>query len=313
MSKNRPFRFGVELFGASSRQEWIDKVRRAEDLGYGTVHMSDHLIDQFSPAVALMLAAEASPTVRLGTCVFDNNFRHLAVLAKEVATLDLLSNGRVELGLGAGWQEVEYRQAGIPFDPAGIRVSRYEEAVHLLKKLFAEGPVTHSGRYYNLEGLESLPKPVQRPHPPFMLAGGSKRTLSIAGREADIVTINPRVLPDGNNVDMQDATTEATFQKIAWISEAAGDRFDEIELSILVIEVVRTDKRDLSGALQATGIGELVAGDQPLQGIYVLAGSIDQICEQILTNRERFGLSYVSVFEKDMEAFAPVVQRLVGK
>jgi probable F420-dependent oxidoreductase len=313
MSKNHPFRFGVELSGAASRQEWIDKVRRVEDLGYSTVQLPDHLIDQFSSAVALMLAAEACPTLRLGTCVFDNNFRHLAVFAKEIATLDVLSNGRVELGLGAGWQEVEYRQAGIPFDSAGVRVGRYEEAVHILKKLFADGPVTYSGRYYNLNGLESLPKPIQRPHPPFMLAGGSKRTLSIAGREADIVTINPRVLPDGNNVDMQDATSAATFQKIEWIREAAGDRFDEIELSILVLEVVRTDGKDLSGPLQATGIGALVAGDQPLQGIFVLVGSVDQLCEQVLANRERFGFSYISVFEKDMETFAPIVKRLAGK
>jgi alkanesulfonate monooxygenase SsuD/methylene tetrahydromethanopterin reductase-like flavin-dependent oxidoreductase (luciferase family) len=192
-------------------------------------------------------------------------------------------------------------------------VGRYEEAIHLLKKLFADGPVTHSGRYYNLDGLESMPKPVQRPHPPFMLAGGSKRTLSIAGREADIVTINPKVLPDGNNVDMLDATAAATTQKIEWIREAAGNRFDEIELSILVLEIVRTDEVDRPSDLHATGISELVAGDQPLQGIYVLAGSVNQLCEQVLANRERFGLSYVSVFEKDMEAFAPVVQRLVGK
>lgn len=313
MSRNHPFRFGVELFGASSRLEWIDKVRRVEDLGYSTVHLSDHLIDQFSPAVALMLAAEASSTLRLGTCVFDNNFRHLAVFAKEIATLDVLSNGRVELGLGAGWQEVEYRQAGIPFDPAGVRVGRYEEAVHLLKKLFADGPITYAGRYYNLDSLDSLPKPVQRPHPPFMLAGGSKRTLSIAGREADIITINPKVLPDGNNVDMQDATSAATFQKIEWIREAAGERFEEIELSILVLEVVRTDNQNQAGPVQATGVGALVAGDQPLQGIFVLVGSVDQICEQVLANRERFGFSYISVFEKDMEAFAPVVERLAGK
>ncbi len=313
MSKKRPFRFGVALTGASSRQEWIDKVRHVEDLGYGTVQLPDHLIDQFSPAAALMLAAEASPTLRLGTCVFDNNFRHLAILAKEVATLDVLSGGRVELGLGAGWQEVEYRQAGIPFDAASVRVGRYEEAIHILKKLFADGPVTYSGQYYNLNGLESLPKPVQRPHPPFMLAGGSKRTLSIAGREADIVTINPKVLPDGNNIDMQDATLAATHKKIAWIREAAGERFDEIELSILVLGVVRTSGEALPDTLQATGVGALIAGDQPLQGIYVLAGSVDQLCEQVQANREHFGLSYISVFEKDMEAFAPVVERLVGK
>lgn len=313
MSKKRPFRFGVALTGASSRQEWIDKVRRVEELGYGAVQLPDHLIDQFSPVAALMLAAEASPTIRLSTCVFDNNFRHPALFAKEIATLDVLSGGRVELGLGAGWQEVEYRQAGIPFDPAGVRVGRYEESIQVLKKLFADGPVTYSGRYYTLNGLESLPKPIQRPHPPFMLAGGSKRTLSIAGREANIVTINPKVLPDGNNIDMQDATLSATFQKIAWIREAAGDRFDEIELAILVLGVVRTDGQELSGPIQAIGQGAIVAGEQPLQGIYVLAGSVDQLCEQVEGNRDRFGLSYISVFEKDMEAFAPVVERLAGK
>lgn len=314
MSNFRPFRFGVALFSASSRQEWIDKVRRAEELGYTTIHLPDHLIDQLSPTVALMLAAEVSSSLRLGTCVFDNNFRHLALFAKEVATLDLLSEGRVELGLGAGWQEVEYRQAGIPFDAAGVRVGRYEEAITILKALFADGPVTYEGRYYTINGLESLPKPVQKPHPPFMLAGGSKRTLSIAGREADIITINPKVLADGNNVDMQDATVAATTQKINWIREAAGDRFDQIELAILVLEVVRTNEnQDQSEPVLATGIGSLVSGDQPLQGIYVLAGSVDQLCEQVLLNRERFGFSYISVFEKDMEAFAPVVARLTGK
>lgn len=317
MSRNHPFRFGVALTGAPSRQEWIDKVRRVEDLGYSSIQVPDHLFDQFSPALALLLAAEASSTLRLGTCVYDTNFRHLAILAKEIATLDILTNGRVELGLGAGWQEVEYRQAGIPFDPAGVRVGRYEETVHLLKKLFAGGPVTYAGRYFTLDGLESLPKPVQRPHPPFMLAGGSKRTLSIAGREADIITINPRVLPDGNNVDIQDATAAGTLQKIGWIREAAGERFDAIELALLVLEVVRTDGQDQAGAVQATGVGALVAGDQPLdqplQGIFVLIGSVDQLCEQVRANRERFGLSYISVFEKDMEAFAPVVARLSGK
>lgn len=313
MNQKRPFRFGVELLGASSRQAWIDKVRRVEELGYTTLSLPDHLVDQFSPAVALMLAAEVSSSLRLGTCVFDTNFRHLALFAKELATLDMLTGGRLELGLGAGWQEVEYRQAGIPFDPSAVRVGRYEEAVQLLKALFADGPVTFSGRYYTLDGLESQPKPVQKPHPPFLLAGGSKRTLSIAGREADIVTINPRVLPDGNSIDMQDATATATEQKIAWIREAAGDRFAEIELSILVLEVIRTDGQEQTGPLYATGIGSLVAGDQPLQGIYVLSGSVDQLCEQVLANRERFGFSYISVFEKDMESFAPVVKRLAGK
>jgi probable F420-dependent oxidoreductase len=313
MDTHRRFRFGAMLFGAPSRQEWIDKVRKVEELGYTTLHLSDHLIDQFSPAVALMQAAEVSSSLRLGTCVYDNNFRYLAVLAKEVATLDQLSGGRVELGLGAGWQEIEYRHAGIPFEAAGVRVGRLEESVRILKGLFADGPVSFAGRYYTMDGLEGFPKPLQRPHPPFMMAGGSKRTLSLAAREADIITLNPRVLPDGNSVDMQDLSAEATAQKIGWIREAALERFNEIELSVLLLEVIRADGRQQAGSVPiASGSETLIPTGQSPQSIFVLAGSVDQLCEQVVMNRERFGISYVSVFEKDMEAFAPVVARLAG-
>ncbi|MBV9230461.1 MAG: TIGR03621 family F420-dependent LLM class oxidoreductase [Chloroflexi bacterium] len=311
---NRPLRFGVTLLGASSKQEWIAKVKRVEELGYTMLELPDHLGNQFfPPTLALMLAAEISSTLRLSTKVLDNNFRHPALLAKETATLDLLSGGRVEIGLGAGFLETEYRQAGIPFDAPGVRVGRLEEAVHLLKGLFADGPVTFSGRYYTMNGLEGFPKPLQRPHPPILLAGGGKRMLSLAAREADIINLNPRVSPDGNSMDMQDASAGATAQKIAWIREAAGERFTQIELGTELLRVVRTDRGQQPEPVIATGVGVQVALDQLPQSVYMLAGSVDQICEQALANREHFGISHISVMEKDMEAFAPVVARLSGK
>jgi len=230
MSTPHPFRFGVTLLGAASRHEWIAKVHKVEDLGYAVLQVPDHLGNQFSPTLALMAAAEASRTLRLGTLVLDINYRHLALLAKEVATLDLLSEGRFELGLGAGWIARESQMMGIPFDPAGRRVSRLEEAVQVLKGLFSDGPMTFAGRSYSLNGFEVFPKPFQHPHPPLLLSGGGKRMLSIAGRVASIITLNPPVAPDGNSIDMAEATADATAQQIAWIREAAGDRFAHIEI-----------------------------------------------------------------------------------
>jgi probable F420-dependent oxidoreductase len=197
-----PFRFGVTLFRAASRQEWVEKCHQIEDLGYSVLQVPDHLGNQFSPILALMAAAEASRALRLGTLVLDINYWHLALLAKEVATLDLLSEGRFELGLGAGWIARESQMAGIPFDPAGQRVGRLEEAVQLLKGLFSDGPMTFAGRFYSLNGFEVFPKPFQHPHPPLLLSGGGKRMLSIAGRFADIITLNPPVAPGGNSIDM---------------------------------------------------------------------------------------------------------------
>jgi len=314
MNTPHPFRFGVTLFGAASRHEWIAKVHKVEDLGYSVLQVPDHLGNQFSPTLALMAAAEASTTLRLGTLVLDINYRHLALLAKEVATLDLLSEGRLELGLGAGWIARESLMTGIPFDPAGQRVGRLEEAVQLLKSLFSDGPMTFAGRYYSLNGFEVFPKPFQHPHPPLLLSGGGKRMLSIAGRFADIITLNPPVAPDGNSIDMAQATVDATTQQIAWIREAAGDRFSQIEIGNFVIGGVRTQsEQQLDPRIAAAFRSRTTGEQQPPQGIYTLVGSVDQICEQMQANRERFGLSYISILEQDLETFAPVVARLSGK
>ena len=177
MSKQRPFRFGVAVQGSKSRIAWIGIARRAAELGYSTLLMPDHLGDHFSPIPALVAAADVTSTLRVGSFVCDNDFRHPAMLAKETATLDVLSGGRLELGLGAGWMKPEYEQAGIPFERASVRIERMAEAIQIMKGLFADGPVDFAGRYYTVTGLEGFPKPTQRPHPPLYIGGGGQRHL----------------------------------------------------------------------------------------------------------------------------------------
>jgi probable F420-dependent oxidoreductase len=314
MNRPRPFRFGVSVHGNRSRKEWIDLARQVEDLGYSTLLIPDHLGEQLSPVPALLLAADATTTLRVGSLVFDNDFRHPAVLAKEAATLDVLSEGRLELGLGAGWLKSEYDRAGMPFDRPGTRIERMEEAVQIIKGLFADGPVDFAGKHYTITDMEGFPKPVQRPHPPILIGGGGQRLLSIAGREADIVGFIPKARTDGKGQDLTDATPEALGQKIAWVREAAGARFDELELGILVAQVITTEDREDAAQFIANTMaaGLNVNADQVLQTPYLLLGSEDQICEDLLKRRERYGISYINIFEQGLEALAPIVARLAG-
>ncbi len=315
MTRLRPLRFGVSVSQARSIAEWVATARKIESLGYSTLLMPDHLGQQLAPIAALQAAAEATQTLRIGSLVFDNDFRHPVLLAKEAATLDLLSGGRFELGLGAGWEGSEYVQAGMPFDAPGVRVSRMEEALHLIKGLFADGRVTFSGTYYQVSALEGFPKPMQRPHPPILVGGGGKRVLSMAAREATMVGFSPIVRPDGSGQELTDATAQALAQKVEWVRQAAGERFDDLELQVLVAEVVLTDEREqvaqFIATTMASGLG--ITAEQVLEVPYVLIGTVEQLCEEVLARRERYGISYVTVFEKNMEAFAPVVARLAGE
>jgi probable F420-dependent oxidoreductase len=315
MSKPRPFRFGVSVHGSKSRAEWIGIARQAEASGYSTLLIPDHLGDQLSPIAALVAAADATSTLRVGSLVFDNDFRHPVMLAKEAATLDVLSGGRLELGLGAGWMKPEYERAGIPFERASVRIGRMEEAIRIVKGLFAEGPIDFAGQYYTLTGFEGFPKPVQRPHPPLHIGGGGQRLLSVAAREADIVGFIPRARADGRGQDLTDATPEALEQKIAWVREAAGERFADLELGILVAQVFTTEDREQAAQFIANTLaaGLNVSTDVILQAPYLLLGTVDQICEDLLARRERYGISYISVFEQSLEALAPVVARLAGQ
>lgn len=233
MSEHRAFRFGVIVFEPTSREELVAKARRAEALGYATVLMPDHLGKQFSPLLALQMVAEATTTLRVGSFVLDNDFRHPVMLAKEVATLDVLSDGRFELGLGAGWLRSEYEQAGIAFASPAVRVARLEESVSIVKRLFAEEAVTFSGAHYSITNLQGSPRPVQRPHPPILIGGGGKRILSLAAREADIVGLAAKSRADGSGLDILDGLPEATDQKIALLRQVAGEHFSRLNSIVL--------------------------------------------------------------------------------
>jgi probable F420-dependent oxidoreductase len=246
----------------------------------------------------------------VGSLVFSNDFRHPVVLAKEAATLDVLSGGRFELGLGSGWLREEYDQAGIPFDAPGTRIERLAEAVAIVKGLLAGERVTFTGRHYAIAGLPGRPRPVQRPHPPILIGGGGQRTLSLAAREASIVGLVPRARRDGGGLDRTDFGEAALRQKVEWVRAAAGDRFEALELHALIQAVVVSDRRTAAEQLASRFS---VPPELLLESPYVLAGTVDEICETVRQRRERYGISYLSVFDRDLEAFAPVVARLAGR
>jgi len=270
----------------------------------------DHFRDHLAPVPALTAAALATTRLRVGSLVFSNDFRHPAVLAKEAATIDVLSGGRFELGLGAGWLREEYDQTGIRFDAPGTRVERLEEAVTIIKRLLAGERVTFAGRHYTIADLEGRPTPVQRPHPPIAIGGGGRRTLSLAAREASIVGLVPRARRDGSGLDLNDLSDAATREKLEWVRAAAGERFDSLEINTLIQAVVVADQRMAAADQLASRFK--VAREVVLETVYVALGTIEEICETLRQRRERYGVSYLTVFERDMEAFAPVVERLAG-
>jgi len=282
-------------------------ARHVEALGYHTLVMPDHFGARFALAPALVLAAEATSRLRVGSLVYDNDFRHPALLAQEVASIDLLTDGRFEFGLGAGWLKSEYDAAGIPFDGGGTRVERMAEALDVVKGLFTATPLTYEGRYYRLTGLTGSAKPRQQPHPPILIGGGGRRLLTLAANEADIISIMPRSKRDGSGLEDADAGPEAFTRKVAWIREAAGDRFATIELNTLVQTVVITDHP--RAAAEPLAKEYEMDPEQVFETPLVLIGSVDQIAQTLEQRRERFGLSYITVFEKDLENLAKVIGR----
>lgn len=312
MGLDRRFRFGVQLATADSGQEWSDAARKVEALGYDTLFVPDHFEDQLGPVPALMAAADATTELKVGALVLDNDYRHPVVLAKELATLDVLSEGRLEIGLGAGWMTTDYEKSGIVHDRAGVRIDRLVEAISIIKGLFGDGPVDHAGEYYTITDLEGLPKPVQRPSPPWIIGGGGRRMLGVAAREADIIGVNPALASGAADADAAaDATADATDRKVDWIREAAGDRFDDIELNMLVLVAAETEDRAGFAELMGGGFG--VDPADALDIPHVWFGSIDEICESLVARRERWGVSYYVLQGDTYEAMAPVVERLAGE
>src|SRR5438445_2638232 len=311
MAKTKKFRFGAQIASARSREDWVAKARKAEDLGFSTLFMPDHFGDQLAPVPALMAAADATTTLRIASLVFDNDFRHPLVLAKEGATLDLLSDGRLEFGLGAGWMRTDYEESGIPFDEPAVRVDRLEEALAIVKGLWADKPFSFEGKHYTITEHDGLPKPVQKPHPPILVGGGAKRVLSIAGREADIVSINFNLRPGVVSGDLgPDGTAERVEQKIGWVRDAAGDRFDDIELGVTIFFPVITDDRKATAEALAGGFK--LTPEQALEIPFALVGTVDEIVDDLVARRERFGLSYIAISGGGFRALAPVVEKLAG-
>ena len=320
----RPFRFSVQAFEADSGQQWISVARRAEDLGYATLFTTDHYFGpgdianasghrpvDVAPLTAMMAAAMATTRLRVGCRVSCVDYHNPVVLAKELATLDMLSEGRLEVGLGAGWVAAEYEGLGIAMDRPGVRIERLAEVVEVLKAHWGGKPLDISGRHVRASGFAGRPLPVQQPHPPIFIGGGAPRVLRLAGRLADIVSINfnnaAGKLGPGS---VANSTLDATAEKIGWIREGAGDRFGDIELEIAAYFVaISEDPRE---ALEAMAQRFSVTPEELSGHPHALIGSVPEVCEKLEQRRSELGVSYINVAQRSMEAFAPVVARLAG-
>ena len=309
---NHPFRFGVQASKAGSRAEWTDLAKRVEANGYSVLTMPDHFGDQLAPVPALMAAAEATTQLRVGALVWDNDYKHPVVLAKELATMDVLSDGRLEIGIGAGWMISDYEQAGMPYDKAGVRIDRFVEGLAIIKGAMGEGAFSHQGTHYTITDYDGLPKPVQAPCPPILIGGGGKRVLSIAAREADIIGINGTmhagvVGPDA----IATMTAQAVDDKIAIVRAAAGQRIGTIEMNVRVFMVQVTDAREstVEFLAKAMHVDNSMVEETP----FALVGPPSKMIEDLLARRERWGFSYIIVGAEDVESFAPVVAELAGR
>lgn len=308
---SRPFRFAASAHQAASADEWRELARRVEGQGFETLVVSDHLGAQLSPMPALAVAAEATSTLRVGTLVSCNDFRHPVVHAKEIATLDLLSGGRFEWGIGAGWLASEYAAAGMPFDPAGTRVDRMQESITLMKRYFTEETVEFSGRHYRTSGLAAEPKPLQRPHPPLLVGGAEPRVLAIAAREADIVGIAPS--PRGRRIGDRPPleTVEAAIDRqLDDLRVAAGDRYLQLELNMVAFPVIVTNDRTERAERVAANLG--LEPEQVLASPHAWIGSVEQITAALLEYRERWGVSYWAIPAATSAVVAPIVAQLAG-
>ena len=280
---HKAFRFGVVSGGHPSRSAWTALAQRIEALGYSTLLVPDVLGAPLATLTALAVAATATTTLRVGSYVCVNDYRHPALLAREIATLDCLSDGRVEVGLGAGNWQHDYQQLGLPFDAAGVRVSRFAEGLSLIKACFTSEMVNFAGTYYTTTNLRPVPRPVQQPHPPILIGSAGRRMLTLAAREADILLLIPPV-----------------EEKLRWIREAAGERFAHLELGQAAFGIDVTD----SPVAVASGFQPMPVEARPM--------TTAQSVAFLQAQRDHFGISYIQVQERQLENFAPVVARLQG-
>jgi probable F420-dependent oxidoreductase len=310
----KPFRFGVNLAHARSRTEWQEMARKVEALAYDTLTIPDHLADLLSPMPALVSAAEATTRLRVGTNVLNNDLRHPVLVAREAAAVDLLTEGRLQLGLGAGSIKSEYDEVGLSFDDGATRVERLAEAVTIIKGLLSGEEVTVAGRHYRVTGHRLSPLPLQKPHPPVLIGGNGRNLLTLAAREADIVGFSGITFRQGGAAppDLSGWRVAAIDERVRLVHEMAGDRFPRLELNALLQRVIVTDDRR-GAAEEPTRRWTQLSADEILASPYVLIGTIDRIVEDLAARRERWGITYYVVQEPYLDAFAPVVARLAGR
>jgi len=307
-----PFRFGVQFSKSTSGTTYRETVQKIEDLGYSTVFCPDHFDDQWAPTVALTVAAEATSNLRIATLVYDVDYRHPVTLAKEVATLDLVSEGRVEFGIGAGWMQQDYEGAGIQFDPPGVRIERMIEAVEIVKGLWAPAPFNFRGAHYSITELEGTPSPHQPGGPPIIIGGGGQRVLTEAAQRADIVGLNASL--HAGSVGPETALSalgERFLERRNWVEEAAGARFPDLELQMNTFMTAVTNSTSeaddmFEGMAPMFGLSPEQARTIPM----VLAGTINDVCEQLEHHRDLYGTSYWVIHEGEVDAMAPVVAKM---
>jgi probable F420-dependent oxidoreductase len=310
----RPFRFGVVPRAPRSGSEWRATAQRAEELAYSTLLVPDHLTAPLSPWTALSWAASATDRLRVGTHVLNNDLRHPVLVAREAATLDRLSGGRFELGLGAGHMRIEYEQAGLEYEPGAVRVERLSESVKVIKALLSGGDVTFEGRHYTVRGHRLRPEPEGQARLPILVGGNGDRLLAMAAREADIVAFTGfSHRRGGAEVELSAFTAEGLDRKVRLVREFAGNRFADLELSALVQRVVVTGDRRVAADQEAKESRGSITTDQALKSPFLLFGTEREIAEELVHRRQRFGISYFTVFESAMESLAPVIRKLAGR
>ncbi len=318
----RAFRFAAA--GEGNQQEggarkFVKLAQQAEEYGYDSFAIPDHLGPQVGPIAALGALAVATDRIRIGTSVLANGFRHPVVLAKDAATIDVLSRGRLELGVGAGWIKSEFDAAGIAYESPGVRLEKLDETLTILDVLLRGQECHFEGKHYQVRGIKGTPRPRQGPRPPLVTGGGGPKMLRLAAKHADIISVVPRTTKTGKGL-LSGITLEKTIEKVNLIKEAAGDRFADIELNWTITAVVITDDRERTAEMALTALDKglhpdlevdvQLTVDDILSSPYVAIGTFEEIAEQIRNVRRSTSMSYVGVFPTQMDAFAPVIPLL---
>lgn len=309
MTHPRDFRFGVEILEPFEGMTWMDSARRLEDLGYATLFVSDHFDEGYGPLTGMAAAAAATTTLHVASAVFAPDFRHPAELARELASIDLISRGRLEVGIGAGYLVADYETTGIEMDGPGVRVDRMIEYVAVLRGLFKDEPFTFEGTHYNITGLQGVPRPFTPGGPPILIAGGGKRMLTFAAQFADIIGVNTNLpTSEARAASTRDGVPSSIDEKLGWIREAAGDRFAEIELHAWVpyAQVTDDSARIVAELTDRFGAAEEEVRSSPK----VLIGEVGEIVERVHALRDRWGYSYFTIQQPAALEFADVIARL---